>query len=90
MADMWKQRFFQRMGEGPVADVMQEYSDLGCFNLFLQHINPLGANYFQCLSHQVHCTERVVKASMYGTRVHQFSQAQLTNVPHALEEWMLD
>ena len=90
MTDVRKQGLLQGMGEWSVANIVKEDSDLRCLPFIFCHLNSLAAQNLECLLHEVHGTEGMVKPGVDGSRVDQLSEAKLSDVSHSLKKWMLD
>jgi hypothetical protein len=83
--------FLKQMTEGTMPNVMNEScNSKGCSFVFIDDL--FGGILINALRHtdrQMVCTQGMRKSAVFGARIGQASQAQLSNAPKSLKRWRL-
>jgi len=72
-----------------MTDIMEEDCDLRGDKFPVADLDAFASKSFENTTHEVHCTQSVLKPGMIGSGVNKVSQSQLTDVAKSLKYGML-
>ena len=73
-----------------MSDIMQKDGHLGGLTFFFGNLYALAGQDVEGLLHKVHGSQGMVEPGMNCPGINQLGQAQLTDVPHALQKRVLN
>lgn len=85
VANVFHNAVFHGMRERAVANIVQQDGHIERFRFFFGNLDPLGLKHLNGFLHQKHGAQRMVKAGMVRTRVHDIGKAHLRNAAEPLE-----